>query len=96
MVDSDVGDDTSGTTAACDNDGDDDAAGNEKARIYGWLLTISDMILLFIWLLVYTVVIDDDTGDVNAISTNLRHDASKELIESSTGRFGTFAFICFL
>jgi hypothetical protein len=35
--------------------------------------------------LVYTVVIDDDTGDVNAVSTNLRHDASKELMESSTG-----------
>jgi hypothetical protein len=60
------------------------------------LLTISDMILLFIWLLVYTVVSDDDTGDMNATSINLRHDASKELMESSTGWFGTFVFIFFL
>ena len=34
IFDNDVGEDTSGTTVACDNDGGDDA-GDEKARIYG-------------------------------------------------------------
>ena len=34
IVDNNVGEDTSGTTVACDNDGGDDA-GDEKARIYG-------------------------------------------------------------